>query len=102
MGSGNSSTVLRPNGTFRKGNRMEDMHAVVRGYIAHEYVSDGTEITNDTPLISGGLVDSFSIVSLKGFLEKTYKIRIPDDKATAEAFDTVDRIVSLLKQYVQG
>ena len=35
------------------------------------------------PLISGGIVDSFSMVSLKRFLEnRSIDIPIPDDKAT--------------------
>ena len=49
-------------------------------------------LTYDTPLISGGIVDSFSMVSLKRFLENKYKISIPDDKATPEAFDSVNKI----------
>ena len=34
-------------------------------YIIDEYVEDDSEVTEDTPLISGGIIDSFSIVSLK-------------------------------------
>jgi acyl carrier protein len=79
---------------------MEDMHEVVKAYVIKEYVEDDTEVTNDTPLISGGIVDSFSMVSLKRFLENKYKISIPDDKATPEAFDSVNKIVTLVKEYV--
>jgi acyl carrier protein len=57
------------------------------------------EISYDTPLISGGIVDSFSMVSLKRFLETRYKIQIPDAKASPEAFDTVNGIVGLLKEF---
>jgi acyl carrier protein/D-alanine--poly(phosphoribitol) ligase subunit 2 len=59
------------------------------------------EIKEDTPLISSGIVDSFSMVSLKTFIEKKYKIQIPDAKATPEAFDTVNNIITLLKGYVK-
>ncbi len=45
---------------------MEDMKDVVRDYVTKEYLEDDSEpIDNDTPLISGGIVDSFSMVSLK-------------------------------------
>jgi acyl carrier protein len=80
---------------------MEDMKEIVRKYVVNEYVEDDTEITFDTPLISGGIVDSFSMVSLKRFLENKYKISIPDDKATPEAFDSVNKIVVLVKQFVK-
>ena len=60
---------------------------------------DDREISYDTPLISGGIVDSFSMVSLKRFLETKYKIQIPDAKATPEAFDSVNNIITLLQDF---
>ncbi|MBE0647878.1 MAG: acyl carrier protein [Bacteroidales bacterium] len=79
---------------------MEEMLEVVREYIIEEYVEDDSEVTFDTPLISGGIVDSFSMVSLKRFLENKYNISIPDDKATPEAFDSVNKICVLVKEYI--
>ncbi len=80
---------------------MEEMKDVVLKYVIAEYVEDDSEIKYDTPLISGGIVDSFSMVSLKRFLENKYNISIPDDKATPEAFDTVNKIVTLVNEYVK-
>ena len=80
---------------------MEEMQKVVLDYVIDEYLEDeDEEITSDTPLISGGIVDSFSMVSLKRFLENKYNISIPDDKATPEAFDTVNKICALVKEFV--
>ncbi|HUV30600.1 MAG TPA: phosphopantetheine-binding protein [Acidobacteriota bacterium] len=80
---------------------MEDAKDVVLNYIIEEYLEEeDDEITYDTPLISGGIVDSFSMVSLKRFLENKYQISIPDDKATPEAFDTVNSIVALVKSFL--
>jgi acyl carrier protein len=81
---------------------MEDMKEIVRDYVVREYVEDDTEVTFDTPLISGGIVDSFSMVSLKRFLENKYKISIPDDKATPEAFDSVNKIVTLVQEFTKA
>ena len=80
---------------------MDEMTTVVRDYIIREYLEEGDdrEITETTLLISGGIVDSFSMVSLKRFLEKKYSIRIPDADATPEAFDTVQRIVDLVRRF---
>lgn len=81
---------------------MEEMKDIVLQYVIDEYLEDpDEEITYDTPLISGGIVDSFSMVSLKRFLENKYKISIPDDKATPEAFDSVNKIVSLVKDFLK-
>ena len=79
---------------------MEEMKDVILQYVIDEYQEDeDDEITYDTPLISGGYVDSFSLVSLKVFLENRYKINLPDDKATPEAFDSVNKIVELVKEF---
>jgi len=80
---------------------MEDMKLIVQEYVIKEYVEDDTEIEFDTPLISGGIVDSFSMVSLKRFLENKYNISIPDDKATPEAFDSVNKICDLVNEYLK-
>lgn len=81
---------------------MENIKDVVLEYVINEYLEDDEEeLGYDSPLISGGIVDSFSMVSLKRFLENKYKIQIPDDKATPEAFDTVNSIVALVNSYIQ-
>jgi acyl carrier protein len=80
----------------------QELKDVVLKYVIDEYVEDeDDEVTYDTPLISGGLVDSFSMVSLKRFLEHEYQISIPDDKATPEAFDSVEKIVKLVKEFTR-
>jgi acyl carrier protein len=81
---------------------MDDKRDVVLNYVIEEYLEDeDDEITYDTPLISGGIVDSFSMVSLKRFLENKYGISIPDEKATPEAFDSVDKIVALVNEFLR-
>jgi acyl carrier protein len=78
---------------------MDDLKETILKYVIEEYAEEGDEITFDTPLISGGLVDSFSMVSLKRFLEVRYKISIPDADATPEAFDSVNKIADLVVRF---
>jgi acyl carrier protein len=80
---------------------MDELTTVVLNYIVKEYLEEGDdrEVTETTPLISGGIVDSFSMVSLKRFLEKKYAIQIPDADATPQAFDTVRSIVALVRHF---
>ena len=81
---------------------MEDIKDLILDYVKKEYLEDeDEEITYDTPLISSGYVDSFSMVSLLVFLENKFKIKIPPSKATPEAFDTVNNIVTLVNQYLK-
>jgi acyl carrier protein len=74
----------------------------IRNYVKKEYLEEDEdkEIKDDTALISSGIVDSFSMVSLKMYLEKKFKISIPDAKATPQAFDTINNIIELLKGFV--
>jgi acyl carrier protein len=79
----------------------DDIKTAVLEYVRKEYLEedDDREVTENTPLISGGIVDSFSMVSLKRFLEGKYDIRIPDADATPQAFDSVVSIVSLVERF---
>jgi len=78
---------------------MDELKDVILHYVIEEYGNEDDEITFETPLISGGLVDSFSMVSLKRFLEVKYKISIPDEDASPEAFDSVNKIVDLVRRF---
>ena len=79
----------------------EDIKKTIIDYVKKEYLDEDSDqqITEDTKLISSGIVDSFSMVSLKMFLEKKFHVKIPDDKATPEAFDSVKDIINLLKEF---
>lgn len=82
---------------------MDDMRGMILEYIKNEYLDedevDEMELDENTKLISSGIVDSFSMVSLKRFLEKKYAISIPDEDASPEAFDSVASIIDLVKRF---
>jgi acyl carrier protein/D-alanine--poly(phosphoribitol) ligase subunit 2 len=81
---------------------INEMKEMVLKYVIKEYIDDDdVKITYETPLISSGYVDSFSMVSLLVFLENKFKIKIPPSKATPEAFDSVNSIVALVNQYLK-
>lgn len=81
---------------------LEEMKDLILKYVIKEYIEDeDAVITYDTPLISSGYVDSFSMVSLLVFLENKFKIKIPPSKATPEAFDSVNKIVNLVNLFIQ-
>jgi acyl carrier protein len=76
---------------------------VILEYIKNEYLdeeeAEDMKLDENTPLISSGIVDSFSMVSLKRFLEKKYSVSLPDDEATPQAFDTVSNIIALVNKH---
>ncbi|MFH2054350.1 MAG: acyl carrier protein [bacterium] len=81
-------------------NRKQAEQAII-DFVKREFLEEDDEdleVDGSTPLISSGIVDSFSMVSLKTFVEKKFGVQIPDAKATPEAFDTVDKIIGLLDE----
>jgi acyl carrier protein len=78
----------------------QQLAQTILDYINREYSDSlqGAAIGPDSPLLSSGLIDSLSMVSLKVFLDQTYRLRIPDSEASAEAFDSVNQIIKMLRR----
>ena len=55
---------------------------------------DTTGIGESTPLFSGGLIDSFSLVSLLLFIETRADITIQPMDVTLENFDSIARMLA--------
>ena len=55
------------------------------------------EIAPDETLISGGLIDSFSLVDLALFVEENIGVRIDDTELNADTFDTLTQLAELIK-----
>ena len=53
-------------------------------------------ISSDEPLISSGLIDSFSLVDLSLFIEDTYGVHIDDTELNKETFDTLEQLAALI------
>ena len=72
-------------------------------YIADEILKDSARIVkNDEPLISSGLIDSFSLVDLALYVEDTYGVRIEDTELTSVVFDTVEQLAELISRRRAG
>ncbi|MDD2231204.1 MAG: acyl carrier protein [Candidatus Cloacimonetes bacterium] len=69
-------------------------------FIRDEFLDDpDTELSADTKLISSGLIDSFSLVSLQTYIEKEFGKKIPAPRITAESFDTVRHMIEVINQF---
>jgi acyl carrier protein len=69
-------------------------------FIKKEFLSvDDTDITPDTKLISSGLIDSFSLVTLQRFIAKEFGKNIPAPRITADSFDSIKQIMQVISQF---
>jgi len=54
-------------------------------------------IAPDEPLISSGLIDSFSLMDVALFVEDNYGVRIEDTELNADTFDSLTQLASLIE-----
>jgi acyl carrier protein len=66
-------------------------------YIATSILKQpGRTISAGEPLISRGLIDSFSLVDLALFIEDNYGVHIDDTELNRETFDTLEQLSALI------
>ncbi len=58
----------------------------------------GYDLQDDEPLITGGLIDSFSLAQFGVFVEEMFGIYIPDPDLTVENLDTLTQMVNRVMQ----
>ncbi|MBN1224483.1 MAG: acyl carrier protein [Candidatus Aminicenantes bacterium] len=80
----------------------DEIKKKLKTYICHEIIKNKDyPLRDDEPLITGGLIDSFSLVHIAVFIEKEMGIQIPDTDFTIENMDTVnDMTKRILKEFV--
>ncbi len=68
------------------------------GYIAANILKQPRRtIGTEEPLISSGLVDSFSLVDLALFVEDTFGVHLDDVELNAQTFDTLAQLAALIR-----
>ena len=77
---------------------MEDIEKVVHGYILNEFLpgEDPRELTDRTPLITGGILDSIPTLKLVVFLEEHFGITVEAHEAGVEHLDSIGQIARLI------
>jgi acyl carrier protein len=77
---------------------MEGMSASIHDFILREFLpgEDPRELTDQTPLITGGILDSISMLKLVTFLEDRFGITIEAHEAGVVHLDTIEQIAALV------
>jgi acyl carrier protein len=70
----------------------------LENYIADKILKmPGRSIQADAPLISSGMIDSFSLMDLALFVEDTFGVRIEDTELNADTFDNLTQLSTLIQ-----
>jgi acyl carrier protein len=78
---------------------MDTIESTVRTYILEQFLPDANpdELTEATPLISGGILDSLATVRLVMFLEEQFQIEVHAHEVNAENLESLGRIANLVR-----
>lgn len=66
------------------------------------YVNDPAEVTDDTLLVTSGIVDSTGMLEVIAFLEAEFGIRIADDETTPENLESIARMTRFVERKRAG
>lgn len=78
---------------------MDATQTAVKDYILNEFLpgEDPAALTEATPLITGGILDSLSTLKLVSFLEEKFGIQIEAHEADVEHLNTLTDIAALVQ-----
>jgi acyl carrier protein len=78
---------------------MDDIQATVRQFLLEQFLpgEDPSELTNSTPLVTGGILDSIATMQLAAYLEKTFTIELQAHEMSVDHLNTVADIVRLVE-----
>lgn len=81
----------------------ENAATEVKEFILREFLpgEDPAELTDATPLISGGILDSLATLKLVAFIEERYKIQLKPHEVDLEYLDSIASIATLIGSKVK-
>lgn len=77
---------------------LSEIKSTVKDFVLKEFLpgEDPNELRDDTPLMTGGILDSLATVKLVSFLETRYGVEFAPYELSAEYLDTVDAVAGLI------
>ena len=82
---------------------MNDVRETVKNYILEEFLPGEAPdlLTDSTPLVTGGILDSIATLKLANFLELQFHIRLQAHEMSVDHLNTVASIVKLVQMKQQ-
>jgi acyl carrier protein len=81
---------------------LQEVKQAVRVYILEKFLpgENPAELTDSTPLITGGILDSLATIMLVAFLEERFHIRIEAHETMVDYLDTISDIAQLVSSKI--
>lgn len=76
----------------------KEIRESIKEYILKEFLpgENPTQLTDSTPLITGGILDSLATIKLVVFLEERFQVKIQAHETMVDYLDTIDQIAQLV------
>jgi acyl carrier protein len=81
------------------GVSMDDVRETIRSFILEEFLPGErpSALSDTTPLVTGGILDSLASLKLVTFLEERYDVEVEAHEANVDNLDTVSDIANLVR-----
>lgn len=77
---------------------MSEVTSQLASFLAEKILKQpNRKITENEPLISSGLIDSFSLMDVALYVEDTFGVRIEDTELNADTFDNLTQLANLIE-----
>ena len=78
---------------------MAEVNNKLRTFICTELLNDPDyPLRDDEPIITSGMIDSFSLAQIGVFAEIQFQVYIPDAELTVDAMDTLNQIAERIEK----
>ena len=80
----------------------DEIREAVKNYILEEYLpgEDSDALTDDTELVTHGILDSLSTLQLVTYLEKKYSVKVNAHEVNTDNLNTIPDIVKLISSKI--
>jgi acyl carrier protein len=78
---------------------MQAIKEPIKGFLLNEFLlgEDPAALTDSTPLVTGGILDSIATIRFVFFLEKQFQIKIYHHETTIDYLNTIEDIAQLVR-----
>ena len=82
---------------------IEEIEIIVKNFIISRFLKgDGSSLTNDTPLISGGIIDSILTMQLVVFIEENFHFEFSPHEVDKENLDSIQIISGFIQKKINA
>jgi len=76
---------------------MSEVISPLAAFLAEKILKQpNRKIAPDEPLLSSGLIDSFSLMDVALYIEDTFGVRIEDTELNVDTFDNLTQLAALI------